>query len=139
MSNVRPHVNSPSRRAKRALGVAICYLLVLGGCSSSRQSVTNGRVEYRGSALLVGGVEYLEDPRAEDHQPGAVLIFPTVGEAGSVQYALTQLGLRATLQGSAPGWFLVAVPEGFETQWLAALRNLPGVASAHLNVRGRLL
>ena len=133
-------MNSPSRRTKRALGGAICFLFVLGGCSlSGGQTVTAGRAEYRGSALLVDGVEYLEDPRAEDHQPGALLVFPAVGEAGSVQYALTQLGLRATLHGSAPGWFLVAVPEGFETQWLAALRSLPGVASAHLNVRGHLL
>jgi len=139
MSNVRPHMNSRSPRTTLLLGVASCSLLLVGSCALSDHAVVEGRPEYRGSTLLVGGVEYLVDTKAEEHQAGTVLVFPKGGEVGSVQHTLVRLGLRATLNGSEPGWFLVSVPTGFETQWLGALRNLPGVASAYLDVKGRLL
>ncbi len=132
-------MNSRSTRTTLLPGVALWSLLLVSSCAFSDREVVEGRPEYRGSTLLVGGVEYLMDPKAEEHQAGTVLVFPKGEAVGSVQHALVRLGLRATLNGSEPGWFLVSVPTGFETQWLGALKNLPGVASAYLDVKGRLL
>ena len=126
----------------RILVAALGYALVLAGCAVGTQATTPEpeptAVEYQGNVLVVKGIRYLQEPTPSDFSPGNVLVFAKSGETESVQAALVHFGLPRTLHKSVAGdWFVVEVRNGFETQWVAALKALSGVASAHLNHRVR--
>jgi hypothetical protein len=131
----------PSRAGKgrlRVLATVGCVLTV-AGCAPMGQSSASPEppvVAYVGNSLLVAGNRYSNDPTASDYVLGNVLVLVRPEKTEVVSRRLTQLGLRSVLHRSVAGdWFLVEVRRGFETQWVAALSGIEGVASTHLNHR----
>ena len=121
------------------LASALSCVVAISGCAL--QSQTAARLElpvvsYQGNDLLVDGIRYPQVPTTSNYVSGNVLLFARAGSTESVMATLVRLGLNSELHKSIAGdWFVVYVPKGFETQWIAAFRVVPGVASADLNHR----
>ena len=129
-----------SHRQSRVLIAALSFAFAISGCALQSQSAAPKTelpvVSYQGNVLLVDGIRYPQVPTESNYVSGNVLLFAQPGKTKDVMATLVRCGLNSDLHKSIAGdWFVVEVPEGFETQWIAAFRVVPGVASAHLNLR----
>jgi hypothetical protein len=101
------------------------------GCANSE--TTRSPVSYDQDTLVIRGVRYERQHDAPPHARGALLLESSVPRA-NLETALVTLGLRISESYShIPDLYVVAVPEGFETHWVLALRQQPEIKLAHLN------
>jgi hypothetical protein len=89
-------------------------------------------VEYRGDLLIVEGVEYRPEA-ARRHAKGSVLVVAAEGQLEVAEASAVRLGLRIKERLSLAHSFALEVPVGYETQWVAALRQQPGVQFVGVN------
>jgi hypothetical protein len=97
-------------------------------------------VAYEGSTLKVAGVAYQRPDYAQiqvDYVAGEVVVEVKPGQQATFDALRTQLGLQVTRSLGSNSFgsdFEIAVPTGWELQWIAALRDQASVASASLDV-----
>ena len=87
-------------------------------------------VSYSGDVLVVDGKTYALQSRTGPFLPGHVIVVARKGRADELEEELKRFGLSAARSGKTVIQFVVAVPNGFELQWVEALRNVPSVAAA---------
>ena len=110
----------PQARRARRTGLGLC-LLLLAACGSDGPE-GNAFVQYDGRTLTVEGKPYepADVDKANPTLPGRVV----VAVDGETDPQALDMVARYGLEGegrSREGWLLLKVPEGFESQWAAAL------------------
>lgn len=84
-------------------------------------------VRYEGT-LVVDGVEYArENEDGIKYAKGVLLVFAREGQEAGLRAELSRYGLGVIERRAQQGTLLVAVPEGYELQWMSALSKLPQV------------
>lgn len=110
---------SPSRRF-------VCVLLLsalLAACGGDEA------VRYEGT-LVVDGVEYKREHEGGiQYAKGVLLVFVRDGQETGLRAELARYGLTV-IERRSQRTLLVAVPEGYELQWMSALSKLPQVETA---------
>jgi hypothetical protein len=130
--------NLPLRKLITVIAIS-CAFALAGGTVWSQTTLPGPEqsiVEYQGTVLVVNGVRYPRKSTVSSYEPGNVLVVAQPGKTDLVVLALARFGLQSTLhKAEVDDWFVVVVPDGFESQWAGALRGVLGVASTHLNHR----
>ena len=116
----------------RNLAQVFCALLFVASIAIAQPRAP---VEYRGQTLVVEGIAYERDSTVSDYGPGLILVAYAGPQGPQIEEALLRFNLRIADRWSAGPMFGVVVPNGFETQWVAASRALPGVTNAWVNAR----
>lgn len=111
----------PTSISRNAI-LVVC--LALAACSQ------RAGVSYSGDVLVVDGRSYAPHSRTGAFLPGHVIAVARRGREDELERELQRLGLRATRSGKTIVQFVVAVPNGFELQWVEALRDVPAVEAA---------
>jgi hypothetical protein len=99
-----------------------------------------GAVSYQGTNLVVDGVIYPQQSQSDrGFAPGRLIVSPQPGRGGEIAALMLRLGLTVerALGGDPPIGWVIAVPEGYELQWQAALKRQPAVAGADVDGRMR--
>jgi hypothetical protein len=111
------------RRARRA-GLGLCLLLAACGSDGPEG---NAFVQYDGSTLTVEGKPYepADVDKAYPTLPGRVVVAVDGETDPQALDMVARYGLEAEGR-SREGWLLLKVPEGFESQWAAALTMQSG-------------
>lgn len=83
-------------------------------------------VRYEGT-LVVDGVDYKrENEDGIKYAKGVLLVFVRDGQETGLRAELSRYNL-SVIERRSQGVLLVAVPEGYELQWMSALSKLPQV------------
>ena len=102
--------------AKNALGFAAALLISqLSACGGN-----DGPVEYNGGTLVLDGKPYRKEAGDTVFAPGCVIVAWKDDQEGLLRNELARLGLTVIREKSDRA-LLVAVREGYESQWATAL------------------
>ena len=125
----------PSRGYLRSFAqLTFCVAVGLLGTAERGYAEEPSIVQYVDGALFVAGERFLPDLSAQEHAAGTVLVATRADNGAEFEATLGRLGLRVVQSFSAfPTLFVVSVPVGYETQWVAALAKQPTVKSVGLN------
>jgi len=117
------------------LAVAVATWALLSLTSTGMAGEPPSVVEYAEGVLVVAGVRYERDLAAPEHGLGTVIVIvQSEGDRAEFDALIARLGLRVVETfRSFPDIFVVAVPIGYETQWVAALSQQSVVKSAGMN------
>ncbi len=123
-------------RAGKAAVLRLAFAIALVTTSWPAEPQAPPNVIYSADSITVDGVKYERDERAVPHELGSILVTVIPGAQLDLSTVLQRYGLQFERRYSTlPELFTVAVPVGYETQWVAALLQLPIVKAAGVNRR----
>jgi hypothetical protein len=124
------------RTSGRRSGISGVIAFAVCVVSSVTSDYAVAEVSYEGQSLVIGTERFLPNQANDgDYEQGKVLAVVREDKAEEFKSDLVRLGLSSKHQGTQLVLFLIAVPIGFESQWVLALRKLPSVSAADLNKR----
>jgi hypothetical protein len=121
---------------RRPLLMGVVGAAVVSACGGGGRAEQQSPVNYIGTTLQLNGKAYEFGPidvlytnqlTLPTYTPKEVIVQVLAGQADTARALLTSYGLSIIQDFPRFGQMFVAVPAGFEPQWVLALRDIPSV------------